>query len=615
MNNKITCCLLLVALIATATAYNPCCSNPCQHRSICMTKGFDDYACDCTRTGYYGKNCEIPTLRQRIINFVKPTPDTTHYLLTHFKWFWSTVNRIGFIRGYLMTYIYKSRGFFVDSPPLLNSDQTYIHLDAYYNTSQYTRVLPPVPKDCPTPMGVAGPKVLPDIAKIGEIFKRKQFKPDPMGTSLLFAFKAQHFTHQFFKTDLQRGPAFQWGNHGVDCSQIYGKDLHEQNLLRSFKDGKMKTQIINGEVWPPSVKDAPVTMRFNERIDENYRFAVGHEFFNLVPGILMWSTIFLREHNRVCDLLKKEHPEWGDEQLYQTTKLIIIGETIKIIIEEYVDHLGHYGLDLLFDPELLFNHQYQYQNRIALEFNFLYHWHPLMPDNIHINGSSYSNRDFLFHPELLVKHGMNTFVDAMSRQVAGQVTHHNHGMATLHVALMTIQHGRELRLQSFNEYRKRFNLPPFKSFRELTGDIETADYLEALYGDIDAVEFYVGIIAEKRQYKSPFGQTMIEMGAPFSVKGLLSNPICSPGWWKPSTFGGETGFNIIKTRTTKDLFCDNISGDCGLVRFRIPDWTEEKEDAMREAELAAGLQTSVKVTSRSEAVKTIVSTSTPKEDL
>ena len=136
-----------------------------------------------------------------------------------------------------------------------------------------------------------------------------------------------------------------------------------------------------------------------------------------------------------------------------------------------------------------------------------------------------------------------------------------------------------------------------------------------MYGDIDAVEFYVGIIVEKRQYKSPFGQTMIEMGAPFSVKGLMSNPICSPGWWKPSTFGGEMGFNIIKTRTMKDLFCDNINGPCGLVGFRIPDWTEEKEDAMREAELAAGLQTPVKVTSQSDAVKTIVTTSTTKEEL
>lgn len=36
---------------------NPCCSNPCQNRGVCMTTGFDQYECDCTRTGYYGENC------------------------------------------------------------------------------------------------------------------------------------------------------------------------------------------------------------------------------------------------------------------------------------------------------------------------------------------------------------------------------------------------------------------------------------------------------------------------------------------------------------------------------------------------------------------------------
>ena len=57
------------------------------------------------------------------------------------------------------------------------------------------------------------------------------------------------------------------------------------------------------------------------------------------------------------------------------------GETIKIVIEDYVQHLSRYHFKLTFDPELLFGHPFQYQNRIALEFNHLYHWHPLMPDN------------------------------------------------------------------------------------------------------------------------------------------------------------------------------------------------------------------------------------------
>ena len=84
-------------------------------------------------------------------------------------------------------------------------------------------------------------------------------------------------------------------------------------------------QIINGEEWPPFQKDANVTMHYPDNVPEDKRFALGHPFFALLPGLLMYSTIFLREHNRVCSVLKKEHPSWDDERLYQTAKIILTG--------------------------------------------------------------------------------------------------------------------------------------------------------------------------------------------------------------------------------------------------------------------------------------------------
>lgn len=46
---------------------------------------------------------------------------------------------------------------------------------------------------------------------------------------------------------------------------------------------------------------------------------------------------------------------------------------------------------------------------------------------------------------------------------------HNVPAVVTDVAVRTIKESRQLRLQSFNEYRKRFNLQPYTSFRHFAG--------------------------------------------------------------------------------------------------------------------------------------------------
>lgn len=97
------------------------------------------------------------------------------------------------------------------------------------------------------------------------------------------------------------------------------------------------------------------------------------------------------------------------------------GETIKIVIEDYVQHLSGYNFKLKFDPELLFNDRFQYQNRISSEFNTLYHWHPLMPDEFHIQDEVYNYKQFLFNTSILTDHGVNSLVESFTNQIAGRV--------------------------------------------------------------------------------------------------------------------------------------------------------------------------------------------------
>ncbi|XP_040014019.1 phosducin-like protein [Xiphias gladius] len=559
----------------TSNTVNPCCYFPCQHWGVCVRYGEDEYECDCTRTGYHGENCTVPEFWTRVRQFFKPSPDVLHYILTHFQWLWDIINHT-FLREALMRLVLTVRSNLIPSPPTFNSKYGYLSWESYYNLSYYTRILPPVPDDCPTPLGVKGKAGLPDPELLVErLLKRRAFRPDPKGSNLMFAFFAQHFTHQFFKTYNRMGLGYTKAlAHGVDAGHIYGDSLERQLQLRLHRDGKLKYQLIDGKMYPPTVADAPIRMSYPPGVPPEGQLAIGQEVFGLLPGLGMYATLWLREHNRVCDILKAEHPTWDDEQLFQTTRLIIIGETIKIVIEEYVQHLSGYLLNLKFDPTLLFNSHFQYGNRIALEFSQLYHWHPLMPDSFFINGDELSYAQFLFNTSVLTHYGIEKLVDAFSRQVAGQIGGgHNINAVVTKVAVGTIEESRQLRMQPFNEYRKRFNLKPYTSFRQFSDNEEIVSALEEFYGDIDALEFYPGLMLEKTRPEALFGESMVEMGAPFSLKGLLGNPICSPDYWKPSTFGGKVGFDIVNSATLKKLVCLNTR-TCPYVAFRVP--TEEQ---------------------------------------
>ena len=106
-----------------------------------------------------------------------------------------------------------------------------------------------------------------------------------------------------------------------------------------------------------------------------------------------------------------------------------------------------------------------------------------------------------------------------------------------------------------------------------------------MYGDVNAVDLYMGIFLEKNLETSPFPITLIAMGAAYSIRGLIANPVSSPEYYKPSTFGGDVGFEIARTATLEKLFCQNIKGECPLVKFRVP--TDLAREARRNLEQAA----------------------------
>lgn len=144
----------------------------------------------------------------------------------------------------------------------------------------------------------------------------------------------------------------------VDASTIYGSDHDRAMVLRSFAGGKLITsKTERGEFLPRnSERELPFTvLNANDKTNEQL-YASGDVRANENPVLLSLHTIFVREHNRICDLLANELMERyrkseSDEWLYQTARKIVIGELQNIVFHEFVplmvgdrdDALGDYS--------------------------------------------------------------------------------------------------------------------------------------------------------------------------------------------------------------------------------------------------------------------------------
>lgn len=60
--------------------------------------------------------------------------------------------------------------------------------------------------------------------------------------------------------------------------------------------------------------------------------AMGHPLLSMNPGLFVVATLWVREHNRLCDRLSGEQPAWTDEQVYSTARRIVIGQMMRMMI-------------------------------------------------------------------------------------------------------------------------------------------------------------------------------------------------------------------------------------------------------------------------------------------
>lgn len=417
----------------------------------------------------------------------------------------------------------------------------------------------------------------------------------PSRSSVLFMFFAQWFTDSFlrFKWDDRRQNT---SNHEIDLCQIYGLDEGSTTALRARGTqgevlATLACRLVRGEEYPDYIhidendiskgvktqyaglscvtEMVRLFPKFTHRYSKFY--ATGLEQGNSSVGYVAINTLFLREHNRLVRQLRTENPAWDEERLFQTARNINIVILIKLVTEVYIAHLTGNNLIKL-EVGFAEKEPWYRTNWIAAEFDLLYRWHSLIPDTIRLGKDDLGHIDYRCNNALFEQAGLEGLLSDASSQMAGAITLENSPSYLIGAEYAALKMGRDIRLQPYNEYRKNFSLPPIVSFEALTDDVVLRDKLKTMYGgDINKLEFLVGLYAEKPSKPRLYGDLMTAMVAYDAMTHIHTNPLLSTYIYNANTFTQMGLDTINRTNTLNDLVDRNLSKPSGVtVKFGVP---------------------------------------------
>ena len=489
------------------------------------------------------------------------------FALTHFRGFWAIVQAIGPLRSFANSFLINlAISKITPRPDALSTLSPYTSWDSLTDRTYSARHLPPVARK-------AGD--LPPVNDVVALFRRSKEGMVPSGKStVLFPYFAQWFTDGFLRTDYLN-PLKNTSNHDIDLSNLYGLRREFTQIVRSHADGKLLSQVINGEEYPPfyfeggrpkeeflKLSMTPLIPRFEQEMGrsplDEALFATGGDRVNSQVGFLAMNVLFLREHNRICDVLKQEAGLTDDEHLFQVARNILIVVLIKIVIEEYINHIAPYQFRFSLKAGAFEKARWYRQNWMAIEFNLLYRWHGLIPDAYRMGGRDVPLAETMFNNRLLIDRGLGTLLEDASSQPAGRIGLFNTPESLLEVEQKSIELGRLAQLASYNDYRALCKFPRVTSFDQISGDARVQEGLKDVYGHVDRIEFYPGIFAEDDRVNSALPDLIGRLVGIDAFSQALTNPLLSANIYNPLTFT-RAGLEIIETtRSLSDILQRNL---------------------------------------------------------
>jgi hypothetical protein len=337
--------------------------------------------------------------------------------------------------------------------------------------------------------------------------------------------------------------------HWWDGSQIYGSDQATTNRLRSKKYGKLRLT-------------SESTLPLEDGIEETGFTR------NWWVGLSIFHTLFVREHNAICDRLLRAYPDWDDNRLFNVARLINAAVMAKIHTIEWVPailanrivhvgaHANWYGLPTYLRtaksrttkaPVNIRNlemggavgnpiNKHGCPFGLTEEFAEVYRLHSLLPESIEVKRLGGGQEEMVplastrqvGSAKLIQRLGMVDLFHSFGKQHPGQLVVNNYpafmqeisvpGRPVMDMGAVDILRARERGVPRYNAFRRQLRLNPIRSFRDLTEDETTIAKLEAVYGDgqegVEMLDLMIGTLAEaptRRPSGFGFGETLFQI--------------------------------------------------------------------------------------------------------
>lgn len=246
---------------------------------------------------------------------------------------------------------------------------------------------------------------------------------------------------------------------------------------------------------------------------------------NVQPGLVALHAVFLREHNRLANLLARQHPSWDDERIYQRARKIVGAQVQIITYNEYLPALfgTEHGLPMYtgYNETECPNIANEFST-VAFRFghSMINRFMLRMLDNGTLIQPPLSLRETYFKPERMIREGgIESLLRGTTALVAQEMDvymiddlrNFMFGSSVrdgaLDLASVNIQRGRDHGIASFIDARRHLGLSEIKDFSDISRDLDTRNKLREAYSTVDKVDFFVGGLAEDHLPGSSVGET------------------------------------------------------------------------------------------------------------